>query len=171
MKSGTDLIIVDVQAAFPVPPALVARIERHGRTFRRRIFTQFVNPPGSFFRTQLGRDTCAPGSPDTRLLIAPREKDLVLRKTGYGLTTAHLARLRRLGVRRVEVCGIDTDACVLAAMFALFDAQIEARVVPALCWSAQDLHGEAMRIIKAQFLPPRLTRGRPARSRGRRVSP
>jgi len=47
------LIIVDLQQAFPTPRSFVERVRRYSRRFRRRIFTRFVNPEGSLFRTKL----------------------------------------------------------------------------------------------------------------------
>ena len=148
------LLIIDVQAAFSIPPSLVADIEKYGRRFRRRIFTKFVNRPGSLFRTHLGHDSCAPGSPDTRLLIPPSAGDLVFTKASYGLRPYHLRKMRALGIREVEVCGVDTDACVLGVMFSLFDAQIAPKLVRRLCWSSQNLHREALEIMQAQFALP-----------------
>ncbi len=142
---------MDVQAAFAIPPALVAAIEKYSQQFQRRVFTKFTNPKGSLFRTQLGMDSCAPGSPDTRLLIPPSEGDLVFAKAGYGLSPFQLQKLRSAGIRQVEVCGVDTDACVMGVMFSLFDAKISCSVVEKLCWSAQDLHREAVQILQTQF--------------------
>ncbi len=149
------LIIVDLQRAFPPPDKFVERIRRYARRFRRRIFTRFVNPRGSLFRSKLKQRCCGPGSVDTKLLIAPEKGDLVLSKQGYGLSAAAIRRLRSLGVKRATVCGVDTDACVLGVMFSLFDAGIACRARPDLCWSSSGLHGEAMKIIQEQFPPPK----------------
>lgn len=154
MSAQRVLLIVDLQAAFAVPPKLVAQIETFSQRFDRRIFTRFVNPPGSFFRRKLGFTSCGPGSPDLRLLIEPGPRDLVLNKPSYGLTPAQVRRLRDLGIRRVTVCGIETDACVLGVQFSLFDGRIDARVVERLCWSAEGLHDCAVRIMRRQFPKP-----------------
>lgn len=155
MPSVEPLIIVDLQQAFQVPPKLVTAIRRYARRFELRVFTRFLNPEGSHFRTLLGMDSCAPGSPDLRLRIPPEKGDLVLTKQGYGLTVSHIARLKRLGVTRATVCGIETDACVLGVMFSLIDAGIDCRVKPDLCWSSTGLHREGLKIIKTQFPPPK----------------
>jgi nicotinamidase-related amidase len=151
MKSSEALIIVDLQRAFQVPPKIVAGIRRFSRRFPRRIFTRFVNPPGSKFRRLFDLDCCAPGSEDIELLIPPGKGDLVFAKQRYGLSASQLARLKRLGVKRVTVCGVETDACVLAVMFSLFDAGIECRVKPKLCWSSTGRHRDALKIIRTQF--------------------
>lgn len=154
---GEILLIVDLQRAFPVPEAIVGGIRQLTGRFSRCVFTRFVNPEGSLFRKLLQMDACPPGSPDTRLLLAPRYRDIVLTKQGYGLSSRHVARLRQMGVRAATVCGIDTDACVLAVMFTLFDAGIDCRVVPDLCWSSSGsaLHRTGLRILARQFPPPR----------------
>ncbi len=152
------LLIVDLQKAFPPPPKFVDRVRRYSRRFRKRIFTRFVNPNGSLFRTKLKQQSCAPGTPDLDLLIEPDKNDVVLFKQGYGLSPAAIQKIRKLGVKRLTVCGVDTDACVLGVMFSLFDAGMECRVAKDMCWSSSDLQREAMAIIEEQFPTP--TRGR-----------
>lgn len=149
------LIIVDLQKAFPPPRSFVERVRRYSRRFRRRIFTRFVNPEGSLFRTKLKQHSCAPGTSDLELLITPGKNDLVLSKPGYGLSLAAIRKIRATGVKRVTVCGVDTDACVLGVMFSLFDAGIECQVKKGLCWSSSGLQREAMAIIEEQFATPK----------------
>lgn len=149
------LVIVDVQQAFTMPKKIVKGIRRHARKFPLRVFTQFVNPPGSLFREKLDQRSCAPGSADLRLLIEPGPGDLVFRKAGYGLKPAAIRRLKAAGVKKVEVCGVDTDACVLGVMYSLFDAGISCHAKEDLCWSSTGLHKQAMKIIREQFPEPR----------------
>lgn len=149
------LIIVDMQRAFPVPKRLVAAIDRYSQPFSLRVFTRFVNPEGSLFRKRMDMHACAPGSQDLDLLIEPRKGDLVFSKQGYGLTARHIGRLKKLGVKKAAVCGIETDACVLGVMFSLFDAGIDCQVKPGLCWSSTGLHRQGLKIIETQFPPPK----------------
>lgn len=72
----------------------------------------------------------------------------------YGLTRAQLLRLKRRGIRCVTVCGLDTDACVLAVMFSLFDAGIECHLKESMCWSSSGLHKPALAIVREQFPEP-----------------
>jgi nicotinamidase-related amidase len=151
-RHNYPLVIVDVQAAFMIPPKTLAAIERYSRQFERRIFTRFVVQPDSVFRQVLGNDCCAPGSPDLRLLIEPSKKDIVFDKQGYGLSAKQIQRLRQLRIQEVMVCGMDTDACVLATMFTLIDGGIAPRVAPArYCHSNQNLDTEARTIMRSQF--------------------
>ena len=156
MNASHAVMIVDVQRAFSPPPEFVARIERYSRRFSCRILTRFVNPPRSLHRRVLREKSCAPGSTDLELLISPRAGDVVFDKIGrYGLTPAQVRRLQSQGIRRVTVCGLDTDACVLAVMFALFDAGIECRLREDLSWSSTGLQAQALAIVRAQFRPVR----------------
>jgi nicotinamidase-related amidase len=151
------LIVVDLQKAFEIPPALVEKIRRYARRFHCRIFTRFENPPGSQFRQMLKQKCCAPGTRDTELFIAPEAGDLSFVKCGYGLSPRDIRRIQARGIRRITVCGVDTDACVLGVMFSLFDAGIECRVKPDLCWSSSGrrFHRAAMTILQQQFPPPK----------------
>lgn len=149
------LLIVDLQAAFHPPARVVNGIRRRAAHSRHRIFTRFINPPGSVFRRKLKQSCCPPGSPDTQLLVEPQPRDLVFDKTRYGLTPGQIRRLKRRGITQVAVCGIDTDACVLGVLFSLFDAGVDCRAVPGLCWSSTGLHREALKIISRQFPEPK----------------
>lgn len=145
------IIIVDLQKDLPVPAELVRRIERRSREFPRRVFTQFINQPGSLFRTKLGRESCLPGTPGAELTLPTDDRDLVLEKHGYGLGPSQIAQLRDAGIRRALVCGVDTDACVLGVVFSLFDAGIDCEVDRELCWSSSGLHEAALKIVQEQF--------------------
>lgn len=145
------LMIIDVQAAFDVPSELVEKIHARGAGFPLRVFTQFINPPGTLFRRKMNRQSCAPGDPTARLVIEPQAGDLVLQKSGYGLTEDHIQALRSRDVTEVTVSGVDTDACVLGVMFSLWDHRIDCHIDPDLCWSSTGLHKKALEIAFEQF--------------------
>lgn len=156
MSSHRALFIVDVQRAFNPPPGFVKKLDRYSKRFPCRIFTRYVNPEGSVFRRLLKQSCCAPGSEDTELLLTPRRGDLVFQKIArYGLTPHQIRQLKRRRISCVTVCGLDTDACVLAVMFSLFDAGIECHLKEEMCWSSSGLHKPAVAIIREQFPAPR----------------
>ncbi|MGO4327218.1 cysteine hydrolase family protein [Cupriavidus sp. 2TAF22] len=112
------LLIIDIQPSFSPPPWLVERVaalvgrlptvatvERHDEA---------VTP----FRRQLG---WAPAPADDSLVAA----DQVFVKHGYAPSPDTIAHLQGLNLDRVLVCGIQTETCVLAAGFALFDAGLQ----------------------------------------------
>ena len=155
MNPHRALMIVDVQAAFAPPPAFVRKLTRYAKRFPCRVFTRFINPAGSMFRSELKQKCCAPGSADTTLLVAPAPGDIVLDKATYGLKPAAIRRLKRRGIKQITVCGLDTDACVLGVMFSLFDAGITCHLKETMCWRSSGLHLAALKIARAQFPQPR----------------
>ncbi len=156
MAPHRAVLIVDVQRAFDPPPRFLKKLERYSRRFPCRIFTRYVNPRGSLFRRLLKQKCCAPGSADIELHLAPAKGDLVFEKVAkYGLTPVQIRALKRRRIRSVTVCGLDTDACVLAVMFSLFDGGIECHLKEDMCWSSSGLHKPALAIIREQFPAPR----------------
>jgi nicotinamidase-related amidase len=152
MKPHRALLIVDVQRAFSPPAPFIAKLRRYSRHFPCRIFTRYTNPAGSLARRVLKQQCCASGSPDTELLIAPDPGDVVLIKPArYGLSPSQIRQFKRRGIKRVTVCGLDTDACVLSVMFSLFDAGIECHLKEDMCWSSSGLHKSAVAITREQF--------------------
>ncbi|MEC6743329.1 cysteine hydrolase family protein [Pseudomonas qingdaonensis] len=116
------LLIIDVQPSFNPPQWLVdgiasligrmpsvASVERHDES---------VTP----FQRQLGWQ---PAAHDQSLVPADR----IFIKHGYAPTAEMLDYLRQLNPERVLVCGIQTDTCVLAAGFALFDAGLQPTLI------------------------------------------
>ena len=116
------LLIIDVQPSFNPPTWLVdginallgrmpsvATVERHDES---------ITP----FARQLGWQ---PAPNDQSLSAADR----IFIKHGYAPTPETVAYLKSLGPERVLVCGIQTDTCVLAAGFALFDAGLQPTLI------------------------------------------
>ena len=54
-------MIVDVQRAFEPPPAFVDKVRRYSRRFHCRVFTKYLNSPGSMLRRVLKQKSGAPG--------------------------------------------------------------------------------------------------------------
>ncbi|MBF4211045.1 cysteine hydrolase family protein [Pseudomonas donghuensis] len=109
------LLIVDVQSTFSPPEWLVDGV----RALSERIVTiasvELHDEQVTPFAQQLGWH---PAAEDESLV----EADKVFVKHGYGQTAETIEYIKQLGVERVLVCGLQTETCVLAAGFALFDA-------------------------------------------------
>jgi nicotinamidase-related amidase len=145
------IIIVDLEAELKPPRDLVERIRAKAAQFPVRVFTRFINPPGSLFRNKLGHRSCSPGTEGTRLMIEPLPSDLVFDKKGYGLNEQHIGSLRARGIRELTVTGMDTDACVLGVMFSLWDHGFDCHISEDLTWSSAGLHEKALEIAHQQF--------------------
>lgn len=116
------LLIIDVQPSFNPPTWLVDGINTLlGRlpsvaTVER--YDESVTP----FARQLGWQP----APNDQSLVAA---DRIFIKHGYAPTPETVAYLKSLAPQRVLVCGIQTDTCVLAAGFALFDAGLQPTLI------------------------------------------
>ncbi len=116
------LLIIDVQPSFNPPTwqvdgintllgrmPSVATVERHDES---------VTP----FARQLGWQP----APNDQSLVAA---DRIFIKHGYAPPPETVSYLKSLAPQRVLVCGIQTDTCVLAAGFALFDAGLQPTLI------------------------------------------
>lgn len=112
------LLIIDVQPCFNPPPWLVEGINRLLGRMPSVATLERHDESRTPFARQLGWQ---PPVDDQSLVAA----DKVFIKHGYGPTTELLDYLKSLSPQRVLVCGIQTDTCVLAAGFALFDAGLQ----------------------------------------------
>ncbi len=112
------LLIIDVQPCFNPPPWLVEGINRLLGRMPSVATVERHDESRTPFARQLGWQPAA----DDQSLVAA---DKVFIKHGYGPTTEILDYLKSLNPQRVLVCGIQTDTCVLAAGFALFDAGLQ----------------------------------------------
>ncbi|MDF2399773.1 isochorismatase family protein [Pseudomonas sp. 3MA1] len=112
------LLIIDVQPCFNPPPWLVEGINRLLGRMPSVATVERHDESRTPFARQLGWQPAA----DDQSLVAA---DKVFIKHGYGPTTEILDYLKSLNPERVLVCGIQTDTCVLAAGFALFDVGLQ----------------------------------------------
>ena len=132
-------------------PRILDFLGRERQRYVAVIATRFVNHRGSLYETERDWHLMMP-SPST--CIVPDVEgaaDLVVDKHGLAPDPADLLPLlHRLRVRRVELCGFDTDQCVLATALLLWDAGIPPRVLADLCSSSggPDMHQAGLAITR-----------------------
>lgn len=116
------LLIVDVQSTFSPPDWLVIGIRKLIERVPSVATIELHDETNTPFQSQLG---WCPAVEDKCLV----EPDQLFVKHGYAPSPDTLEYLKRLNPDRVLVCGIQTDTCVLAAGFALFDAGLSPTLV------------------------------------------
>jgi len=119
------LLIVDVQPCFSPPPLLVENIRALAAQLPSVATVERHNEAAVPFQRQHG---WAPTTDDESLVDA----DHVFIKHGYLPPQEMMEHLRDVKPTRVLVCGIQTDTCVLAAGFALFDAGLQPTLLASL---------------------------------------
>lgn len=140
---NAGLLIVDVQVGFNPSKELVQRIQGAVDGYKQVVMTRFTNQPGSLYRSVL--DWQGDGGD----LVLQLPQAVILDKCGYGLTAQHLQLLKDMQLAEWHVCGLETDACVLACAFSLWDAGLRPVIQPDMCESP--LHAEGLSVARRQF--------------------
>ena len=122
MPSNPALMIIDVQPSFAPPAWLMTGINALIGTMPSIATVERHNEERTPFQRQLG---WAPGASDDSLVPADR----IFVKHGYLPPPEAIEHLVALRPSRVLVCGVQADACVLAAGLALFDAGLQPTLV------------------------------------------
>ena len=164
-NSSTLLIVVDAQRLFAhaADPdgrcvGYIARhIDRGG--YGHISYTRFINRPDSLPATLLGYDKAMAQHPSAQLVPAiARRADHTLDHAGYGPVPHDVDELvqhvRARGIDRAVVMGFDTDACVIATAFALWDRGLATAIDPRGCASSGGtaLHHAALRIARRSLM-------------------
>lgn len=136
------------------PQDLPQRIANHQQALRydHVVFTVFKNEPHSNFVNSLKWDKCDTDE-DTQL---PNEfadlitEENVFTRAAYSAfkTTELHAYLQQKNVDRLVICGVDSDACVLATSFEAFDLGYHVKINFDLTYSSNELHKAAELIAK-----------------------
>ena len=115
--------------------------------------TRCINNPNSPFVKFLNYEAMCTED-EQRLVIDIKKEKTVITKTGYGIGNKAIEELKEKNITEIELCGTDTDACVLAIAFELFDNGIKPIILQNLCASSSsnmEMHNMAIRIIERQF--------------------
>lgn len=143
------LLVIDVQNGFVTDASrhVVKAIEAVQTGFETVLYSQFVNPDPSPFRSILKYDKLGRGSSQIDLALSPRQGAAVMEHTTYSSVTSELLYwLRDKQVNEICVCGIATEACVLKTVVDLFENHFITWLVEDLCASDKNAHFHAMAV-------------------------
>lgn len=143
------VVAVDIQSGFinEHTEHILPRVERAVSGGLPVIATRFVNMLPSY-RTELKYYGCT--SAEDLVLFPPVSDNaaVVLDKGTYSSGGKLVSEMRRAGLRRPLVMGLETDACVLATVIELFDAGM----IPLLdvngCATPSGHHDNAVEIMR-----------------------
>ncbi|MBD2505378.1 cysteine hydrolase family protein [Anabaena azotica] len=147
------LLAVDLQNGFLITPeclAVVPKVVAHASQFHQVWATRFFNRNPNFSRqVNWNQMVSAQETELSPALIGVVSK--TFDKPSYSpMSPALLQALQTDAITTVAVCGVDTDACVMATALGLFDAGFETFVVSDACASSggQEYHEAAIKILK-----------------------
>lgn len=163
IMSETALIVIDMQNGFVTPecqhivPNIVSLINDAKMKKQPILFTKFINKEESGYVRWLG----------WRRLMTPPETDLISEldeyneiahsKTQYSSFTPETTEiLSKHKVKRLIICGVATDGCVLKTAVDAFERDIEPIVVSDACYShAGETVHEAGLLLLGRFIGKR----------------
>jgi len=138
----TALVVIDVQNGFisehtaHVVPIVAALVETCVAAKVDVVFTRFVNQPGSAFERLLGwRELQTTPATDIVQELADSAQYVVDKHQYSAFTTEFDALAGRRGWKRVLLCGIATEACVLKTAIDAFERGVTPLVVQDACAS------------------------------------
>lgn len=137
------LLIVDVQEFFMntytkhVWPKIAAHVK--ATPYDVILYSLFQNTPDSNFVKSLHRDKCMWGD-DIRIheaLLQRVRDDNVFPANTYSVfkQPQFMAYVKEHGLTSFDVCGVDTNACIIATVFDGFDMGYTMEVLPDMCAS------------------------------------
>ena len=151
MKS---IIIVDMQDSFlnENNNYLIECINNYleNNEFSNIFITKCINDDDSPFRKILKYNE----GYSHKIVINQPTNAIIFNKNGYGLNQKQIDLIKEKGIKEIEICGTDIDACVLAIAFNLFDNGIKPIILSNLCDTSsknKSLKNYSLEIIKRQF--------------------
>ena len=151
-----NIIIVDMQKGFinENTEHLIEKINNYlkANKFDNVFYTRYLNYEDSMFVKYLNWKEMF-DEDNQKIVVDVLPNSTIFNKYGYGLTTEMINEIKKRNIDEIEVCGVNTDACVLAIMFNLFDNNINPIVNESLCGSSigNDYHLSALKVISGSF--------------------
>ena len=146
------LLAVDLQNGFLTSPeckAIVPKVVANANQFYQVWATRFFNRNPNFSRQVNWNEMVSGQETELDTTLTPVISK-TFEKPSYSPPSELIQALQSDTITTVAVCGIDTDACVMAAVLEVFDAGIETFVVSDGCASSggQEYHESAIKLLK-----------------------
>lgn len=120
------------------------------------VATRFIQHSDSQFDLALHWNEMPSGSRNTEFVDGiVTHADMVMEKVTYGLSTGDITFFRRMRITDITLCGVDTDACVMACAFDLFDAGFNVHIAAHACASSggPELHESGLLMLRRNIDP------------------
>ena len=149
------LLIVDMQNGFITKPNyknLQSKINGLIKLddYDNYIFTKFINKDESLYEKKLNWFKLKSEESQTICVDIP-ENSFILEKYGYGLNNEQINQIKALNIDSIDICGLQTDACVYAIAFQLFDNGIFPNILINYCQTSLERNSIAKEIMIHQF--------------------
>lgn len=149
------IIIVDMQQGFMTKEnykTLNLKINNclKNNKYDNVFLTKFINKKNSLYETKLNW-TAMQDFISQNISIDVPEGAFIFEKYGYGLSQNQLEKIKNLGVEEIDVCGLETEACVYAIAFQLFDIGIFPNILINYVATSPEREDMAKQMLIRQF--------------------
>ena len=146
------LLIVDVQKGFinVYTKHLPDKINKILKYYDKIFVTKFYNEVDSFYDTLLKWKHLRKNTEEFELAFKPNKKVEIVEKNIYScVNNSFLKKLKILNIKRIDICGIDTDICVTKCAVDLFENGIIPVVLQEYCASTDgyEAHENAIKTL------------------------
>ena len=124
------LLIVDMQNGFITKKPysdLVSKINSliEKNNYEYYIFTKFINRKNSFYVKKLGWKNLL-SEESQKICVSIPHNNFIFEKNGYGLSQKQIEKIKEIlsTENNIDICGLQTDACLYAISLQLFDNDI-----------------------------------------------
>lgn len=125
MSSMKTLIIIDLQKKFKPSQKLIDNIIKESKKYNLVIATKFIKGNPLFQKVLKYKKL---DKEDLKLCELP-DNTVIFEKDGYAISNEVIDYLKSKQIKKVDICGLETDACVLASAFKLWDSGIEPNIL------------------------------------------
>ena len=147
------LLVIDLQKDFinDNTENISCNIEKliSSKKYKYVVFTKFINDINSSFYKTLNYKGCM--SEDGRKIVIDTLEYPILEKKTYTALNYELKKfIEDNDIKKIYLCGIDTDACVLKTAIDLFENNLEVKVIEDCCMShsGKEYHNSAINMLK-----------------------
>lgn len=160
------LFVIDVQKIFindftkEIPAKIKGYLLKNKEKYDFLIFTKFINKPTSNFFKQLKWRKCTVGN---KTEIVAELRQFINKKNLFEKNTYSAFKCRRVlnfikknGIKKIYLCGLNTDACILASAFDGFDMGFEIRILKKLTntyWGPEKFNDWVIKLLGYKIDP------------------
>lgn len=160
------LIIIDPQKAFinehtkGLPERIKNYLNKNKSEFDFVLFTKFINKPNSPFTKKLGYKQCSSDS-DSEIVDELKKfitNDNLFIKETYSVFKSKkiLNFIKKNKIKKISLCGLTSDGCVLASAFEGFDLGFDVGVIKELtgtCWGDEKFNKNMIELMGYKIDP------------------
>ena len=139
------LLIIDPQKCFfkDWHKNVVEGINNIQKEYDLVAVSQYINYKESPFIKKLNWRDCMENSEEAEFAIEVKKNAFIFKKTTYTSCTEDFENwVKENEVEHIDVCGISSDACVLATAFSLFDKNYSFSILDQLCAASKEKYHE-----------------------------